>query len=1271
MRCQQHGTDDGLPGWHPLEVKLYDRPSFRFGNGLSQRATSRVDAKSRSMGWISFYLLDGSAQETPPLLGGRELHERRAIVAYNGDFLAHRDDEYTWWTSRLYHLRGRHVAIDLSEKPRHLHQTLHDLQHPPDDSGSPDGDGPGGSGDHDGRDSDRSRSRPSTGSQPGVHELVRQASIGGGVHSVERISETEEEVQNRQRSPRADVSASSCMSFGSVLMVAEDVHAPVHEGDARQQLQQLAQRLLHLRDRIHGNGSPGSSRARSTAERMAMRRSPSPGTRKEQSICSLAKLQEMRPSSQLCHKDQRPRGNEILGTTSLLGGTSTAGAANGLRPGRDEREDLQRQGDGVEGSPVGGQSWAGQHVDPDQSLRPNGSKDSGQGDHNILDEEHGCHHNSSPEIDKKYLTDSGGTENSRCDAKCACCEGEGKSILNASTSAGDCGGRRVAAGRDGSSRGLDGLWASLKALRERMSLGGSNAERLEADRHQSQPTKEAQHFHSQTFEAVPASTNSMAADILSVKNSFTREILPPLAKRLAKAAALTSVLMAPVYELVNAVESKIDMMEIACSPTSSLTSAFEADGFTCFRVNHLSDFNLDTQEGHDHAEGEDSDHGPKLAWVSLPCTRLSALQLLTPRDEEAWSRFEKKRGQDLRRASEVADALEPVIAETDFAWEWPITAVAGWRSRAIEKLEKLAKKHNRTIYRIRIHGCAYGLQWRGVPLRKGWQILTTSKEMWLMVNKRCSKDHDHAECRGEAAKASSYYPDKLCAEVVKAMKHQWLNENKSLIHFVERDLLEVEEPQEPELVFALSRSNLNLQEAPTGRKLEAIKQLMLRVHRAAGHPGFSNLQRMLEARGSPRWAVELAGTLECAECKEASRPKLMPPASSGEEPQLFEVLGSDVFEYRMKVKRRNIGAFFGGIVHLASLCSTWCIRMLLAENGRHPPKTSSSPSPSGWCTILLRPGWWLIRQPTTRAWSSWTTWASLELGSLVCLLKLIGWWDQRSKPLELRRGPWTRCSARMGNSTFPPCFSWQPMLWTRMWGPQAFRPISGSMARTPSTARTFHLALILRRHLVDFWKLETRWRSSLSASRHPRSSPNWRMQLEGLRWSTTRANLLWFGGKRWSLEKWKAIGLAPFVLWWSKVPLSGWQVERPSSGPSRIRCDPWPSGNSCKLHWKARQFSRLQWLQKRSWGLSKGDAIWMSAVMCPVREGCKKILHRQKCNSPLHKNGQKLMFGSSERLKGSSTWCGFITSLDWPSSLLRDWPAVQFPWMSWLARGWL
>ena len=59
-----------------------------------------------------------------------------------------------------------------------------------------------------------------------------------------------------------------------------------------------------------------------------------------------------------------------------------------------------------------------------------------------------------------------------------------------------------------------------------------------------------------------------------------------------------------------------------------------------------------------------------------------------------------------------------------------------------------------------------------------------------------------------------------------------------------------------EKVMALSRTRLDLSEAPKGKKLETIKQLMLRVHRAGGHPSFSKLQDLLRARGSPPWVVE-------------------------------------------------------------------------------------------------------------------------------------------------------------------------------------------------------------------------------------------------------------------------------------------------------------------------------------------------------------------------------------------------------------------------------
>ena len=64
------------------------------------------------------------------------------------------------------------------------------------------------------------------------------------------------------------------------------------------------------------------------------------------------------------------------------------------------------------------------------------------------------------------------------------------------------------------------------------------------------------------------------------------------------------------------------------------------------------------------------------------------------------------------------------------------------------------------------------------------------------------------------AQASSYYPLKLCQAVAKAMAYTWKR-----------------------------------QEAPgSGKRLEAVKQMMLRVHRASGHPSMTNLVSLLHGR---------------------------------------------------------------------------------------------------------------------------------------------------------------------------------------------------------------------------------------------------------------------------------------------------------------------------------------------------------------------------------------------------------------------------------------
>lgn len=148
----------------------------------------------------------------------------------------------------------------------------------------------------------------------------------------------------------------------------------------------------------------------------------------------------------------------------------------------------------------------------------------------------------------------------------------------------------------------------------------------------------------------PTTTSTTTQDILSVKNCVARSLLPPLAKKLAAAASLTALVLEPYKNVFAAVENRLDLMEVACSPTSTLTSTFEDAGLRCLRVNYQTGFDLDTRKGTSILADDIKKQAPRVTWISLKCTRLSSLQNLTERDELAWSRFLKRRGQDLRRA---------------------------------------------------------------------------------------------------------------------------------------------------------------------------------------------------------------------------------------------------------------------------------------------------------------------------------------------------------------------------------------------------------------------------------------------------------------------------------------------------------------------------------------------------------------------------------------------------------------------------------------------
>ena len=187
------------------KVCLSDRPKFKFGNGMVQQATSRVDIFTKALGDVSFYLLDGTAEFTPPLLGGKELWYRQALVAYGGEYLVHRSKNGKWWLNRLTALRGKHIALDMNEKSEPLDEAIQRMRNGPSEEepdeeedeeeddgmsggpsprGPPDGDGRPGGGDGHGDDHD---------GQDPVRQMVEAtaASVTGPARSREaRTAET-------------------------------------------------------------------------------------------------------------------------------------------------------------------------------------------------------------------------------------------------------------------------------------------------------------------------------------------------------------------------------------------------------------------------------------------------------------------------------------------------------------------------------------------------------------------------------------------------------------------------------------------------------------------------------------------------------------------------------------------------------------------------------------------------------------------------------------------------------------------------------------------------------------------------------------------------------------------------------------------------------------------------------------------------------------------------------------------------------------------------
>ena len=82
-------------------------------------------------------------------------------------------------------------------------------------------------------------------------------------------------------------------------------------------------------------------------------------------------------------------------------------------------------------------------------------------------------------------------------------------------------------------------------------------------------------------------------------------------------------------------------------------------------------------------------------------------------------------------------------------------------------------------------------------------------------------------------------------------------------------------------------------------------------------------------RRAPQWSIDLAGSLQCPDCVEAQRPQPQPPASTKPVPQLWEIVGTDVFEFEHEETKdklviwRDRASGYAYVEHLQEYKKAW------------------------------------------------------------------------------------------------------------------------------------------------------------------------------------------------------------------------------------------------------------------------------------------------------------------------------------------------------------
>ena len=857
-------------------VTLDDRPVFKFGDGLSLRACSKVTLFGTGLGEVHFYTLDGdhrpqthNAENTPALLGSKFLREARATISYDRLCLWFQDRRSTLWATELLQTQSGHLMIPVAGRLLDLTSFRLKVEQ-----------------EHGVRLPHAATCLMDILFTPGALEALRDAQSKQPGCS-KKIEDSLEEGSDMSSAWGTESAEQVLAAFPFGKHAVEPIHV-VDRPQLSQRLRDLSARLSLFRLQCL-NGSRGSSVRRPAPEWLSMLDQAHSRQQAREPVRDMDGVWSVRSSTAL--RDEGQPWQDSNGGSDSGGGAGGHGRVGPRVPHwRGQREDVL----GKDPRGPGPAHGAEREGDPGDVHGEEGRLHRTEGNLDVSSD-------FVPVQGRNGKGQSADTTDMRCTTqwkpllgrRCGCSEWE----VNA---AGKCASSRAGGGMDdysgpgeqggGPQDASEGSpWRrcgqGLRPGRRREHEHGELEEGPLMDANEGEDDS-GQRGVERHFGTEPAAT-SPTQGLQERSRGFTGAVRRQLH---AAGATYFASLLCTTTILLNSIEPA-NLLEINGARANGHFGAGAGNfGITFDGYYQETGWKVDKKDVATTLVAKVAEAKPAFLWIA-PAVRGESSSWEV--GESPGARRNRQRGQ--RRALESARILSEAACRSihegnEIAWETPMD-MSYWKdSLAEQNIRKAATACGRPLHVLIVEGCHYP-KTQGAH-GKRWRILTTSHQLAAVLRRcRCPGHKEH-----DVITESVAFPVTMVKDILEGIQWELRLQGRDLQQELQEFMLQ---PADESPIYAMTSGALPAL-APNGAKLKQVKENMLRLHRAAGHTSFENLARLLQRRGCPEWAVKMARELTCVDCAEVRHQHGPPAASAEPPPALWETLGMDVFEYEYK-----------------------------------------------------------------------------------------------------------------------------------------------------------------------------------------------------------------------------------------------------------------------------------------------------------------------------------------------------------------------------------